>query len=168
MGDQKWHCWFDRMISSAGSQDSGFAEATLTLTALADKQAVDVALRERGSLTEEEQQASAAACEQLAKDNAEVVITLHPTASLNGTYKYVGTLEGWPYFRSDTDKFLYRYHAAKQQRWFLNMELTPKSSMCLSCIDAPQGLMPTGPNKWFCREGAAWVFAEVSTVVRLR
>jgi hypothetical protein len=78
----------------------------------------------------------------------------HPIAAVNGTYRLQGLHEGWPHFENEQGEHLYRCQPRKQ--WFMYAAFMPDSGVCNGVIDATEGPIPTGAQRWRCVVKAAW------------
>ena len=72
----------------------------------------------------------------------------HPDADCNGTYRPRGQHEGWPRFENEHGKHLYRYRP--DEEWFFSTAFTPESAACAGYIEAAEGPIPTGAQRWQC------------------
>ena len=73
----------------------------------------------------------------------------HPTAACNGTYRPRGQHEGWPRFENEQGMHLFRRRPS--EKWQLSRPaFTPERSACLGSIEAAEGPIPTGAQRWQC------------------
>ncbi len=72
----------------------------------------------------------------------------HPMAAYNGTYRPRGQHEGWPRFENERGRHLFRYRPT--ERWLLGTAFEPESHVCTGYIEAAEGAIPTGAQRWQC------------------
>ena len=87
-----------------------------------------------------------------------VMVTGLSDATSNGAFVKAGEYEGWPYFRNERGRYLYRYlgtlQAVPLSRWSIGTALNPRDASCTACKVTP-GVLPEGAHMWEVSESGS-------------